>query len=197
MFCKPKTSALDFMIVGLGNPGSEYEGSRHNAGFLVLDILCEKTGIVLNKEKFSARFGLGEIGGKRGILCKPQTFMNASGRAVRPLSDFYKLPPEKILVIYDDISLEPGHIRIRKSGSAGGHNGMKDLIACLQTQDFPRIRLGVGAKPHPDYDLADWVLSRFSPEIRPVFGAAAERAAEAAQVWVKNGTEAAMNRYNG
>ena len=155
-------SNFDYMIVGLGNPGKQYESTRHNAGFICLDLLAEKYSISVKKLKFKSLLGEGRIEGKRCLLLKPQTFMNLSGEAVRDAAEFYKIPPENIIVIYDDISLDPGKLRIRRKGSDGGHNGMKNILYHLKSDGFPRIKVGVGAKPNPEYDLADWVLSRFT-----------------------------------
>ena len=157
-------AAETWLIAGLGNPGREYEKTRHNTGFLALDALSKTLGVRVNKPKFQGEVGVCEYKGKRLILLKPQTYMNASGFSVEPCAHFYKIPPERIIVIFDDISLPVGRIRVRKSGSAGGHNGLKSIIARLGGENFPRIRLGVGAKPHPDYDLAAWVLGKFPPE---------------------------------
>lgn len=150
-----------YIIVGLGNPSKQYEGTRHNAGFMTLDVLADRYNIDISEKKHKALCGKGVIEGNKVVLLKPQTFMNLSGESVRAAADFYKVAPEEIIVIYDDISLEPGQLRVRKKGSAGGHNGMKNIIAHLGTQDFPRIRVGVGEKP-AGMDLADYVLGRFS-----------------------------------
>ncbi len=159
---EPEASApLTHIIVGLGNPGPKYKNTRHNAGFLALDLLAQKYNISVNRSKFSSLVGEGMIGSHRVLLCKPQTMMNASGAAVGEAASFYKISPEHVIVISDDITQAPGKLRIRRRGSAGGHNGLKDIIACLASDNFPRIRLGVGEKPHPDYDLAAWVLSDF------------------------------------
>ena len=149
-----------WLIVGLGNPGEKYENTRHNVGFQVIDELAERQGRPVQRLKFKALTGLLTIGGEKALVMKPVTYMNLSGEAVRPAADFYKLPPERILVISDDVALAAGRLRIRAKGSAGGHNGLKSIIQHLGTDQFPRIRVGVGEKPHPDYDLADWVLGR-------------------------------------
>ena len=153
---------VSFLVVGLGNTGRQYANTRHNAGFLALDQIAGSAGAKVDRAKFHALVGEATIGGARVLLMKPQTLMNASGLAVGEAADFYKIPADHIIVISDDISLPVGHLRVRKKGSAGGHNGLKDIIACLGTEEFPRIRIGIGEKPHPDYDLADWVLSSFS-----------------------------------
>ena len=158
------TGPISYLIVGLGNPGEKYKNTRHNAGFLTLDYLAQKYGIRVDRARFHALCGEGQIGTHRVLLMKPQTLMNASGLAVQEAAAFYKLAPEKILVISDDIAQAPGRMRLRKKGSAGGQKGLNDIITCMGTQDFPRLRMGVGAKPHPDYDLAAWVLSEFSKE---------------------------------
>lgn len=153
---------ISFLVVGLGNTGKQYSGTRHNAGFLALDYIAASADAKVDRAKFHSLVGEATIEGARVLLMKPQTLMNASGQAVGEAAEFYKIPAENVVVISDDISLPVGHLRVRKKGSAGGHNGLKDIIACLGTEDFPRIRIGIGEKPHPDYDLADWVLSEFS-----------------------------------
>ena len=184
------------IIVGLGNPTSKYEGTRHNIGFAVIDALAAKYNIRVNTNKHKALVGSGIIGGEKVILAKPQTYMNLSGESVRPLVDFYKVDPEDLLIIYDDISLDPGNIRARASGSAGGHNGMKSLILHLGTDLFPRLRLGVGEKP-AKMDLADYVLGHFSAEEKPLMADGVKLAVEAVEVFVSDGIKEAMNRYNG
>ena len=153
---------ISYIVVGLGNPGVQYLHTRHNAGFLALDHICKKYGANINKSSNKGLVGEATIAGKRVLLVKPQTFMNLSGECVRPLLDFYKISADNLIVIYDDISLPVGRLRVRRDGSAGGHNGIKSLIEHLGTQSFPRIKVGVGEKPHHDYDLASWVLSEFS-----------------------------------
>lgn len=185
-----------FLIVGLGNPGRQYEHTRHNAGFDVMDALAEKYNISISESGHKALFGKGMIGGQKVILAKPQTFMNLSGESVAELLHYYKIDPEEeLLVIFDDISLAPGNIRIRKKGSAGGHNGIKNIIAHLGTQEFPRIKVGVGAKP-PKMDLADYVLGHFSAEEQKMMDEAFGEAAEAAVMMMTTGAERAMNHYN-
>ena len=188
--------SFDYMIVGLGNPGKQYETTRHNAGFICLDLLSEKHGIKVNKLKFKSLMGDGRIGGVRCLLLKPQTFMNLSGEAVREAADFYKIPPERIIVICDDISLEPGKIRIRRKGSAGGQNGLKNIIFHLNGDNFPRIKVGIGAKPNPEYDLADWVLSHFSKDEAKLIKDAAEKVIGATEYMVKDNIDKAMSDYN-
>ena len=186
-----------YIIVGLGNPGSRYEGTRHNMGFDVIDRLIENNRIPQAGRKFHAVYGTGMIGGKKVVLAKPITFMNLSGTSVRELTDFYKIDPSReLIVISDDIDLEPGRIRIRKKGSAGGQNGLKHIIQCLGTQDFIRVRVGTGAKPQ-NWELADWVLSRFTPEEEKLLGPAIERAAAAALELISNGPASAAARFNG
>ena len=155
---------VSWLVVGLGNTGKQYENTRHNAGFLALDHLAASLGAKVNRAKFHSLVGEAEIGGVRVLLMKPQTLMNASGLAVGEAADFYKIAPDRVLVLSDDISLPVGHLRVRRGGSAGGHNGLKDIIACLGSEAFPRLRIGIGEKPHPDYDLAAWVLSAFSAQ---------------------------------
>ncbi len=186
-----------WLIVGLGNPGREYEKTRHNAGFRALDILAEKLGCKVDKAKFQGLYGQVNYKGRKLLLLKPQTFMNLSGRSVLQLSAFFHVPPQNIIVMFDDISLVPGALRIRKDGSAGGHNGIKSIIAELGSQDFPRVKIGVGAKPHPDFDLADWVLSAFSAQEEKALVPALDRAADAALAIVELGVPEASNRYGG
>ena len=185
------------LIVGLGNPGAQYEKTRHNVGFRALDALAREAGAKPDRAKFQALTCLCDVGGLRALLLKPQTFMNNSGLAVRQAADYYKLPPERVLVLFDDVDLDVGRLRIRRDGSAGGHNGVKSIISCMGSQAFPRIKIGVGAKPHPDYDLADWVLSRFSARELELLDPAIERAASAAQVILREGLERASSLFNG
>ncbi len=186
-----------WLVVGLGNPGREYEKTRHNCGFRAMDILAQKLGSKLDKAKFQGLYCQVNYKGKKLLLLKPQTFMNLSGRSVLQLSTYFHVPPQRIIVMFDDISLVPGKLRIRSDGSAGGHNGIKSIIAELGSQDFPRVKIGVGAKPHPDYDLADWVLSAFTSLEEKALGPALERAADAALTIIDQGTQAAANRFNG
>ena len=194
LFSKP---ACDWLIVGLGNPGSQYERTRHNMGFRALDLLAKDLGCKVDRTKFRGLTGQAVFDGRKLLLLKPQTFMNASGDSVREAAAFYKLPPERVIVLFDDISLAPGRLRVRGSGSAGGHNGIKSIIAQLGSQAFPRVKIGVGAKPHPDYDLADWVLSGFSAQEEKLIGPALERAGQAALCILEKGVQEAENRYNG
>ena len=165
LFKKPKPAGpVDFLIVGLGNPGKKYEGTRHNAGFAALEALAESLHVKVDRVRFKSFCAQAELDGQRVLLMMPQTFMNLSGEAVREAMQFYKLPPERVLVLFDDISLPVGTIRIRRKGSAGGQKGMASIIALCGSDQFPRVKIGIGEKPHPDYDLADWVLSRFTKE---------------------------------
>ena len=184
-----------YLIVGLGNPGKQYENTRHNVGFDAVDLLVDEYRVPSSGKQHKAMYGKGVIAGQKVILAKPLTYMNLSGESVRALVDYYKIDPEDIIVIYDDISLEPGQLRIRLKGSAGGHNGIKNIIAHLGTQEFPRIKVGVGAKP-PKMDLADYVLSRFGAEEQKIMDEAFGEAAEAAVMMMTTGAERAMNHYN-
>ena len=159
---KVSTGPVEYLIVGLGNPGRDYELTRHNAGFLCIDYIAAKCGVQINRAKFSALVGEATIGGKKCLLVKPQTYMNLSGRAVLEASDFYKIAPEKIIVLSDDVNLDVGRMRLRAKGSAGGQKGLDNIILRLGSENFPRLRMGVGKKPHPDFDMKDWVLSEFN-----------------------------------
>ena len=192
-----KSSGCDWMIVGLGNPGKEYEFTRHNVGFRATDLLAGLLKTKIDRLKFKALTRMVTVDGKKVLLVQPQTYMNASGAAVGALASYYKVKPERILVIFDDISLPVGRLRIRKDGSAGGHNGIKSLIQSLGSDQFPRIKVGVGAKPHPDYDLADWVLSKFTSQEEKDLAPALENAAKAALLIMEQGTEKASSAYNG
>ena len=192
-----KKDLNQWLIVGLGNPGPEYAKTRHNCGFRALDILAQKLGCRVDKSKFQGLFNQVTYGENKVFLLKPQTYMNLSGNSVKQLAGFYHIPPQHIIVMYDDISLEPGRLRIRADGSAGGHNGIKSIISCLGGQDFPRVKIGVGAKPHPDYDLANWVLSNFSASEEKDLLSALERSADAALSIIDRGVPEAANRYNG
>ena len=197
MFFQKKSGGVQWLLVCLGNPGKQYESTRHNIGFLAADELQRRTGAKFNKLRFRALTGEVTLGGKRVLVVKPQTYMNLSGEAVKLAGGFYKIPPERILVISDDVSLPLGKLRIRAGGSAGGHNGLKNIIAHLGTDQFPRIRVGVGEKPHPDYDMADWVLGRFQGEDKKAIDAAVKRAADAVECLIGEGVDRAMNRFNG
>ncbi|MBP5454725.1 MAG: aminoacyl-tRNA hydrolase [Lachnospiraceae bacterium] len=184
------------IIVGLGNPGKDYDMTRHNAGFMAIDALSKKYGIDVNEKKHKAKIGKGVIDGKKVILAKPQTFMNASGESVRELVDYYKPDIEnELIIIYDDITLDVGGLRVRKKGSAGGHNGMKSIIAHLGSEDFKRIRVGIGEKP-PRMDLADWVLGHFKKEDVDSLTESLENACDAVSMILADGTDEAMNKYN-
>ena len=185
------------IIAGLGNPGKEYEHTRHNMGFDVIDILADRWKVASWKKDMKADIATVIVGGEKVLLVKPLTYMNASGIAIEAAAHFYKIPPERVLVLFDDISLPVGKLRIRKNGSAGGHNGLKSIISCLGSDQFPRVKIGVGAKPHPDYDLADWVLSTVSKTEWPDYQEAMSHAADAALCIVKNGCEKAAAEYNG
>ena len=194
LFSKP---SADWLIVGLGNPGRQYDRTRHNAGFRAMEALARRLGCPLDRVKFQGRMGQCAHGGQKLVLLLPQTFMNLSGNAVAEAVRFYRLPPERVLVLCDDISLEPGRLRVRGSGSAGGPNGLKSIIARLGSQDFPRVKIGVGAKPHPDYDLADWVLSTFSQQEEKALAPIWDQAGEAALAVLTLGVEQAASRFNG
>lgn len=196
MFFKRKTGAVEFMIVGLGNPGVQYQNTRHNAGFMALDATAKALGIRVERARFHAYCGEGVCDGRHVLLMKPQTYMNNSGEAVCEAMRFYKLSADRVLLLFDDISLPVGGMRVRRSGSAGGQNGVKSILQLSGSEAFPRIKLGIGAKPHPDYNLADWVLSRFSKKELSLMGETAEKAAAAAQLIVSGNIEEAMNRYS-
>lgn len=184
-----------FLIAGLGNPGTKYDNTRHNVGFDTIDFLSAKLNVKLSKIGFKSVYGEGEVDGTRVILLKPQTFMNLSGESIRDISAWFKLPMENILIIYDDIDLEPGKIRVRPKGSSGTHNGMKSIIYQLQSDSFPRIRIGIGRAPEK-WDLADYVLSKFSKEDREIINKSIEKASDAALTVVRSGVEKAMNSFN-
>ena len=186
-----------WLIVGLGNPGREYEKTRHNAGFRAIDALADKLGCRIDKGKFQGLYGQVNYNGRKLMLLKPQTFMNLSGRSVLQLSAYFNIPPARIIVLFDDISLAPGRLRVRADGSAGGHNGIKSIIQEVGSQSFPRVKIGVGAKPNPEFDLADWVLSSFSSQEEKALKNALEWAGEAALAIIDHGVPEAANRYNG
>ena len=190
-----KPSGISWLVVFLGNPGPKYAGTRHNAGFLTADAAEKRYGVSINRSRFKALTASCELGGEKILLMKPQTYMNLSGDAVQQAVSFYKIPAEHVLVVSDEMSLPVGKIRIRPKGSAGGHNGLKSIISVLGTENFPRIRLGVGAPP-PEYDVKDWVLSTFRNQDAEDFYAAAERAAQAVEAYITLGPEKAMNLYN-
>ena len=194
MFGKTKEN---WLIVGLGNPGKDYAKTRHNCGFRAIDILADNLSCKIDKGKFQGLFGQTTHNGRKIYLLKPQTYMNLSGRSVLQMSAYYNIPPQRIIVMFDDISLVPGRLRIRADGSAGGHNGIKSIISELGSQDFPRIKIGVGAKPNTEQDLADWVLSTFSASEEKSLTEALNNAANAALCIIEKGTQAAANLYNG
>ncbi len=188
--------APEFLVVGLGNPERRYTLTRHNSGFLCVDELAEKENFKINKLKFKAVIADTDIGSHRVIVMKPQTYMNLSGEAVKAAADFYKIPPEKIIIIFDDISLDVGKLRIKRKGTDGGHNGIKSIIQCIGSTDFPRIKIGVGKKPHPDYDLADWVLSEFKKDEAEPLKQAIDKACGAVSLILDGKIDEAMNRFN-
>lgn len=187
---------IEYIIAGLGNPGMQYENTRHNAGFIVLDALAQQLGVQINRMKFKGLTAEATIEGKRCLLIKPNTFMNLSGESLVQALEFYKIDAEKLIVVYDDISLEPGKLRIRRKGSHGGHNGMRSIIDLTGRDDFPRVKMGVGKKPHPDYNLADWVLGKFGKEDAEKMKQSAENACECIKLMVQGKTDEAMNKYN-
>ena len=192
-----KSSGENWLIVGLGNPGKEYEKTRHNAGFRALDILAEQLGAKVDKLKYQGLYTQVNYNGGKVFLLKPQTYMNLSGRSVLQLSAYFNIPPQRIIVMFDDISLEPGRLRVRANGSAGGHNGIKSIIQEVGSQEFPRVKIGVGAKPHPNYELADWVLSTFTALEEKALAVSLENAAKAALCIIDHSVPEAANRFNG
>lgn len=200
MFFKKKkefaSSGYEFIIAGLGNPGTKYEMTRHNAGFLAMDLLAIEENVNIKKLKFHALVGDLMLDGHKCLLMKPQTMMNLSGDAIGEAAAFYKIEPEHVIVLFDDVSLDVGKTRIRRKGSAGGHNGIKSIIARLGSENFPRVKIGVGKKPDPEYDLADWVLGRFPKAQEADLKAALQNAGEAAKLIVCGKTDEAMNKYN-
>ena len=187
----------NWLIVGLGNPGKEYEKTRPNAGFRAIDLLADSLGCKIDKGKFQGLYGQCNYNGGKLYLLKPLTYMNLSGRSVLQLSAYFHIPPQRIIVLFDDISLPPGRLRIRPDGSAGGHNGIKSIIQELGSQDFPRVKIGVGAKAHPEQDLADWVLSSFCAQEEKALAVSLKNAADAALCIIDKGVPEAANRYNG
>ena len=192
-----KSRSLDWILVCLGNPGDAYENTRHNVGFAAADALGERLNKPIQRLKFKALTNLVEYGGAKVLIMKPTTYMNLSGDAIREACQFYKLPPERVLVVCDDVSLPVGKLRLRRSGTAGGHNGLRSIIGQLHSDQFPRVKIGVGQKPHPDYDMADWVLGKFSKEDRKTIDATIERALDAIECTFSRGIDQAMSRYNG
>ena len=194
LFTKP--GGVSWLVVFLGNPGPRYEGTRHNAGFMAADAMAKARGFEINKLRFRALTAATEVNGQKVLLMKPQTYMNLSGEAAAQAAKFYKIPPEHVIVVSDETALPIGKLRVRAKGSAGGHNGLKSIIACLGSDQFPRIRIGVGAPPHPDYDMADWVLSTFKNQDAEDMQQAAKRAAEAVECYIRSGPDRTMNLYN-
>ena len=188
--------AVEYIICGLGNPGTQYEGTRHNIGFMTIDTLCEKYKLDCKKLRFKSLTCDAMISGKRCLIMKPTTFMNNSGEAVTEAMSFYKIPPERTIIVCDDISLEPGKLRIRRKGSDGGHNGIKSIIYLSGSDMFPRIKMGVGAKPHPDYNLADWVLGHFKKEQAEALETAMDNAVSSIELMVGGKMNEAMNKFN-
>lgn len=186
----------EWIVAFLGNPGLKYNGTRHNAGFMAADAMEKKLGVSINKMRFKALTQTADIGGKKVLLMKPQTYMNLSGDAIVQAANFYKVPPERVIVVSDETALPIGRLRIRRGGSAGGHNGLKSVIARLGTDQFPRIRLGVGDKPHPDYDMADWVLSAFKGQDAADMELVAKKTADAVECYITEGADCAMNKFN-
>lgn len=186
----------EWVVAFLGNPGLKYNGTRHNAGFMAADAMEKKLGVRINKMRFKALTQTVDIGSHKVLLMKPQTYMNLSGDAIAQAAKFYKVPPERVIVVSDETALPIGKLRIRRGGSAGGHNGLKSIIARLGTDQFPRIRLGVGAPPHPDYDMADWVLAAFKGQDAADMEAVAEKAACAVACYITEGADKAMNKFN-
>ena len=196
LFGKKSSPGVSWLIVGLGNTGDKYDGTRHNVGFDVIDALADKLDIPVQRLKFRALTNTATVAGEKVLLMKPVTYMNLSGEAVATAADFYKIPPERIIVISDEVALPPGKLRVRPSGSAGGHNGLKNIIAHLHSEQFPRIRIGVGGKPHPDYDMADWVLGKPQGEDAAAIADAVKRAADAVEYYIKEGPDRAMSKFN-
>ncbi len=196
MLFRSRSAGVSWLVVCLGNPGPKYTMTRHNVGFMTAEVLEKSAGVSAARLRFQALTAQCRLGGEPVLLMKPQTYMNLSGDAVAPAAAFYKLPPERVLVVSDDVSLPLGKLRIRRSGSAGGHNGLKSIIHRLGTDAFPRVKIGVGAPPHPDYDMADWVLGVFRGQDAVDIRAACEKAAEAVECCIRSGIDTAMNRYN-
>ena len=197
MFFKKDSGGVSWLLVCLGNPGDKYENTRHNVGFMVADEVADRQSKPIQRLKFKALTNVLTISGEKVLVMKPITYMNLSGEAVRQAADFYKIPPERVLVVSDDTALPVGRLRIRVKGSAGGHNGLKNIIQHLGTDQFPRLRVGVGEKPHPDYDMADWVLGKFSGEDKKKIDASVKRAADAVACILSEGIDRGMGKFNG
>ena len=197
MFFKKDAGGVSWLLVCLGNPGDKYENTRHNVGFMVADEMAERQSKPIQRLKFKALTNVLDISGERVLVMKPITYMNLSGEAVRQAADFYKIPPERVLVVSDDTALPVGRLRIRVKGSAGGHNGLKNIIQHLGTDQFPRLRVGVGEKPHLDYDMADWVLGKFTGEDKKKIDASVKRAADAVACILSEGIDRGMGKFNG
>ena len=196
MFFKRSAGAVSWLLVCLGNPGKQYENTRHNIGFLAADALEKRYDVKINKLRYRALSGEVKIGDQRVLVIKPQTYMNLSGEAVKLAGGFYKIPPDHVLVISDDVSLPLGKLRIRAGGSAGGHNGLKNIIAHLGTDQFPRIKVGVGAPAHPDHEMVDWVIGSFTPQERKTVDEAIAKVLDAVECLIEKGVSEAQNRYN-
>ena len=197
MFFKKDAGGVSWLLVCLGNPGDKYENTRHNVGFMVADEVAQRQNKPIQRLKFKALTNVLTISSQRVLVMKPVTYMNLSGEAVRQAADFYKIPPDHVLVVSDDTALALGRLRIRVKGSAGGHNGLKNIIQHLGTDQFPRLRVGVGEKPHPDYDMADWVLGKFTGEDKKTITAAVKRAADAIECILDEGIDRGMGKFNG
>ncbi len=195
-FSRKPQGPVSWLVVGLGNMGGQYEHTRHNVGFEVIDQIADTLDVPVQRLKYKALTNTVTLGGEKVLLMKPVTFMNLSGEAVEQAAAFYKVPPERVIVISDEVALEPGKLRIREGGSAGGHNGLKNIIAHLHSDRFPRVRVGVGQKPHPDYDMADWVLGKPQGEDRKNIDGAVKRAAQAVECYIKEGPQKAMGKFN-
>ena len=193
---KADTTPVSFIIAGLGNPGAQYEKTRHNVGFIAIDYIAEKLGVRIDRAKFHSLVAEAKIGNARVLLMKPQTYMNNSGVAIGEAAAFYKITPDRVLILHDEISFEPGMVRIRRKGSAGGHNGLKSIIAHLASEDFPRVKIGVGKKPTPDYDLADWVLGKLPKDHSDAIAARHDDILDASRLIADGKIDDAMQKYS-